>query len=101
MYKHLKYNGLSLEDLSPLKLLDLFELRLICLFELILNVPVISYGQDGTLPPFLWDFYPKLGCHDVRKNASNITQPSKPLRLLCMNWINLNTFPGQARAVNQ
>ena len=30
-------------------------------------VPVNSNGHVGTLPPFVWDFYSTLGCHDTQK----------------------------------
>ena len=35
-----------------------------CLFELMLSVQVNSYGHVASI---LWDFYPKLGCHDIQK----------------------------------
>ena len=42
-----------------------FVLRRIQNFELWFCVPVNSHGHVGTLPrAILWDFYPKLGCHD-------------------------------------
>ena len=41
-------------------------MEFVCLFELMFYAPVNSNGHVGTLPPFLWDFYPILGCHDTQ-----------------------------------
>ena len=40
----------------------------------------------------LWDFYPKLGCHDIQKNVSKNNHPTKPERLVCgltCRWFDL------------
>ena len=56
----------------------------LCLFELICKVLVNSYGHVGTLPPFYRTFTPN---KDVvtSKKCFKFNQPSKPLRLICMD----------------
>ena len=49
-----------------------------CLFELMLD----SNGHVWMLPPFLWDFYPTLGCHDTQNVLYKYNHPSKPIRLI-------------------
>ena len=42
-----------------------------CTSDLMLNVSVNTYDDVGTLSPFLWDFYPTLGCHDIQSVLEN------------------------------
>ena len=56
-----------------------------------LNVLVNIYGHVEALPSFYWTFYPKLGCHDIKK-VFQILPPKKTTQTntyLCMDGFNL------------
>ena len=49
---------------------------------LMFYVPGNSNDHVGTLPPFLWDFYPKLGCHDTQNGLHKYNHTAKPIKLM-------------------
>ena len=57
-----------------------------CLFELMLNVSVNGSDLVGTLHP-LFGCYPTLVCHDTQNVLHRYNQPSKPIRLICMDGV--------------
>ena len=45
----------------------------------------------------LWDFYPKLGCHDTQNVLHKYIHPTKPIRLICMDGLTKPLFLGKLR----
>ena len=45
----------------------------------------------------LWDFNPTLGCHDTQNVLHIYNDPTKPIRLLCMDGLTKPLFLGRLR----
>ena len=62
------------------------------LFLLMLERPNQQQWSCRDVASILWDFYPKLGCHDTQNVLQKYNHPNKSIRLICLDGLTYKPY---------